>query len=76
MARRLVSKRAEKFTEQVDGWNANYPVGTPVTVTRDDGDKLETATRSIAWTLYGGTAVIMVDGIAGAYLLERTAPRL
>ncbi len=53
----------------VEEWE-NVPEGTPVTVRKDDGTILETKTRSIPWLL-GGVAVIMVEGIAGGYALER-----
>lgn len=52
----------------------NVPEGTPVVVTRDDGSKLETRTRSPAWLLGEHTAVVMVEGISGAYLLDRIDP--
>lgn len=54
-----------------DGFNAACPVGTRVSVQRDDGSTTYTATRSEAWILGGHTPVVMVKGIAGAYLLER-----
>ncbi len=47
------------------------PAGTRVRVTRDDGTTLDTRTRSAAYTLGDGTAVILVEGIVGAYALER-----
>ncbi len=53
------------------------PVGTLVIVTKDLGEQFETKTRSIPWMLgassrgAGHTAVIMVEGISGGYLLER-----
>jgi hypothetical protein len=58
----------------VNHWNQNYPVGTPVIVTRDNGEKLETVTRSEAWQLGSGQAVISVKGISGCYSLHRVAP--
>ena len=54
-----------------DEWNAKYPVGTPVTVypgTRDDAP-LYTYTRSEAWTLGHGAAVVSVEGYIGGILL-------
>lgn len=55
----------------VDEWNANWNVGQRVRVTLDDGSVIETETRSEAELLGGHTAVIWVDGIAGAYRLDR-----
>ena len=55
----------------VDDWNAKYPIGTEVQVTLDLGEILDTKTRSIAWCLGHGAAIIKVEGISGGYLLER-----
>lgn len=65
------SKRSVKQT--ADSWNKKYPVGTAVVVIRDNGDKLETVTRSEAWELCG-SPVVMVKGISGGYALERMVP--
>ena len=58
----------------VEHWNARRPVGQPVTVLKDDGTSVVTKTRSPAWALPSGPAVVMVDGIAGGYLLTRVQP--
>jgi hypothetical protein len=58
----------------VQQWNDRHPVGTEVVVTRDDGTELRTATRSEAWTLGGGQAVVKVAGISGGYSLDRVRP--
>ncbi len=55
----------------IDKWNSKYPIGTAVTVTKDNGEVVTTKTRSVAWLLSSHTAVISVEGIAGGYLLER-----
>lgn len=55
-------------------WNEEHAIGTPVIVTRDNGEELRTKTRSAAWVLSGHSAVIMVDGISGCYALERVRP--
>lgn len=68
------SESASRQYERVAQWNARYPVGTAVTVERDNGACERTATRSEAWMLSGHTAVVMVDGIAGCYLLSRITP--
>lgn len=47
------------------------PAGTRVRVTRDDGSVLDTRTRSDAYALGDGTAVVLVEGIVGAHALER-----
>ncbi len=59
----------------VDAWNALHPVGTPVTVRRDNGFILYTETRSVAWLLSNGDAVVQVQGISGCYKLDRVQPR-
>jgi hypothetical protein len=51
-----------------------WPIGTTVTVTKDDGTTLATATRSAPWKLCG-TWVVMVDGISGGYALARVIER-
>jgi hypothetical protein len=51
-----------------------WPIGTPVTVTKDHGDQVDTATRSAPWKL-GDTWVILVEGISGGYALARVAER-
>jgi hypothetical protein len=55
----------------VSDWNDRYPVGTQVTVEMDSGEIRATKTRSSAWLLSGHTAVIMLEGITGGYLLSR-----
>lgn len=52
-------------------FNAAYPVGTPVAafpITRDE-QPLLTVTRSAAWELGHGAAVVAVDGYAGGIAL-------
>jgi hypothetical protein len=68
-------KKKNNCQELVNRWNEKYPEGTPVIVTRDNGDKLETVTRSEAWELCG-SAVVMVKDISGGYALERCAPNI
>lgn len=57
--------------KEVQAWNDKYPVGQQVEVRKDLGEIEETRTRSEAWVLSGHTAVIMLEGISGAYLLNR-----
>lgn len=51
-----------------------WPIGTAVTVTKDDLSTVETNTRSSPWRL-GDTWVILVDGISGGYALARVVER-
>ena len=50
--------------------SADDPIGTSVIVTRDDGSKLHTVTRSEQWEV-SGHPVVKVDGIVGCYLVSR-----
>ena len=54
----------------VEEWK-DVPEGTPVIVTKDRGEQVPTTTRSIPFLLGGHTACIMLEGISGAYSLER-----
>lgn len=67
-------KKAEvsRQSAMVDEWR-DVPLGTAVVVTKDDGSKVSTRTRSGPWMLGGHTAVIMVEGLAGCYSLERVS---
>lgn len=57
---------------QVTDWNTAHPLpGTSVIVKLDDGTELATRTRSEAYVLSGHSAVIMLDGVSGAYSLNR-----
>lgn len=64
--RGLTKKQAEDLVAK---WN-KVPQGTRVVVRRDDRSETHTKIRSKAW-LVGGVPVILVDGISGAYALER-----
>ncbi len=68
----MTDKRTEVKTE-VHLWNRTYPVGMPVEVTRDNGEKFLTCTRERA-VLRGDQAVVWVDRIRGYYLLSRVRP--
>ncbi len=56
---------------EAEAFNRENPIGTPVSVRRDDGSVTRTVTRSRAWVLAGVCPVVLVDGIRGAYLLSR-----
>ncbi|MBP2230784.1 hypothetical protein J2847_004093 [Azospirillum agricola] len=59
---------------QVEAWNADHPIGSPVVVRLDTGETRHTITRSSAYVLSGHSAVIFLDGIRGCYLLDRVRP--
>lgn len=51
-----------------------WPIGHPVTVTQDDGSRIDTYTRSAPWQL-NATWVILLAGFAGCYALARVTER-
>jgi hypothetical protein len=65
-------KRQRQLLEE---WK--HPEGTRCVVRLDDGTERATVTRSRAWMLgassshEGHTAVVLLDGISGAYMLSR-----
>ncbi len=63
-----------RLQQACDAFNAKYPVGTPVYLLKDNGDVVETATRSAAQILSGHSAVIWLEDVSGCYLLERVRP--
>ncbi|QCO07422.1 hypothetical protein [Azospirillum argentinense] len=60
-----------QLAAQVETWNSQNPVGTKVVVRCDDGTSHITVTTSEAWVLSGHSAVILLKGISGCYLLNR-----
>ena len=52
-------------------WNATVPVGTPVIRVDDRGHLHHCTTRSRAWVLPSGTAIVKVTGVTGGYDLSR-----
>lgn len=57
--------------QQIDEWNEIFPVGSPCWVRHDDGSEHTHHTRSPAWLLGSGHAVVKVDGFSGGYDLDR-----
>ena len=57
--------------QQIDEWNEIFPVGSPCWVRYDDGSEHPHHTRSQAWLLGSGHAVVKVDGFRGGYDLDR-----
>lgn len=52
-------------------WNSLNPVGSPCDLIQNDGTMLRTKTRSVAWNLGHGQAVVLVEGKTGGWELER-----
>jgi len=69
MLRGKLPRELKAQADLVRNWT--LPIGTPVDVHQGNGSMLRTKTRSEAWLLGGHTAVIHVDGLEGAYVLER-----
>lgn len=59
--------------------NAEYApllaVGTPVIVTKDSGDKVESVVRQAPWQTGSGHWIVSIEGIAGGYAVERVKLR-
>lgn len=51
------------------------PGGTPVTVTKDDGTRIDTVTIGKPYRLDSGIPVVHLEGIGGCYSLARVALR-
>lgn len=62
---------------KLDLWeqNTSLPVGSAVIVHMDDGSKWHTKTRSLPWQLGHGQWVVMLEGKAGGYSLDRVQPQ-
>lgn len=67
--------RPEDVLNAVTEFNEANPVGTAVNVRKDNGDIFRTVTRSAAWVMGGHTAMVLVEGISGGYMLERVTPQ-
>jgi hypothetical protein len=55
----------------VEAFNENHPVGSKVTVIKDDASKFDSTVKQPAQMLGGHTPVVWVEGIVGCYLLSR-----
>ncbi len=66
--------RKESQEQSAQDWNNRHRIGVAVTVTRDDGSKVNTVTKSDAYLLGHGQAVILLEGISGCYALDRVGP--
>lgn len=56
--------------QQVEAFNIEHPVGSPVTVHMDRGGILDTTVRYPAQVLSGHTPVVWLNGISGCYALS------
>lgn len=60
-----------KHQRTCDDWNAAQPIGSPVWLTKDSGERVQTKTRSEAYICDAGYPVIFLEGVSGYYLLDR-----
>lgn len=56
---------------KADEFNKSFPVGSDVIYTDDFGKEHKTKTRSEAWTLGHGDAVVCIEGKSGGYDIQR-----
>lgn len=68
------SPSIDALRRQRDDFNSRHAVGTSVRVKKDNGDIVDTTTRSAAELLQEHSVVIWLEGIAGCYLLDRVTP--
>jgi hypothetical protein len=64
-------KSKQKLSDICQDWNTTVPVGTPCKVNMDDGTARILVTRSEAWVMGGHSAMVMLEGISGAFKLDR-----
>lgn len=69
-----MNKNSLKEAAAVKRWNENHFIGERVSVLVDDRSTIQTITKSDAWLMRGHSAMILVDGIVGAYSLGRVKP--
>ncbi len=67
----MYNRRSSKARRVCAEWNAAQPVGSKVWLTKDDGQRIETTTRSEAYVCDAGYPVIFLEGVRGYYLLDR-----
>ncbi|MEG6552271.1 hypothetical protein V6C53_18740 [Desulfocurvibacter africanus] len=70
MSKREIKQQA-KEQSLCEAWNASHPVGTVVSILRDNGNTTQTRTVSEAQVLNGHTAMVWLEGISGCYALKR-----
>lgn len=73
----VTPEQHETMQAAVDWWNRDNPVGTPVDFWPGfrEGPGRRTVTRSVAWVMPSGSAVVMVEGYAGAIALTHVDVR-
>lgn len=74
-ARQQLVREVNAARAAAHAWNDAHPIGTEVNQRLDDGTIRVTRTRSVAWALSSGDAVVQVEGQSGGYLLSRIEAR-
>lgn len=60
------------YTEQqVKDWNEKHPVGSECILALDSGQFIDTKTRTVAWLLPFGAAVVSVEEKSGGWDIGR-----
>lgn len=57
--------------QELDDWNDIFKPGHPCLLRLDNGQEVQTKTRSQAWLLGHGMAVVSVEGKSGGWDIDR-----
>jgi hypothetical protein len=68
---REISHRSGDNQMNAEDFNKKFPIGSDVIYTDDFGNEHKTKTRSDAWTLGSGHAVVCLEGRSGGYDINR-----
>lgn len=69
-----MNESIEVMQSKIEVFNQKHPVGSPVIVIKDLGEKMKTRVKFPAEILNGHTPVVWLEGISGCYLLNRVIP--
>lgn len=64
-----------ELEKQVERFNYDYQVGSPVTAGLGDGKELDTITASNAWIRSDNLVVVMLKGVPGSVQITRITSR-
>lgn len=71
----MASKRNKEEAYKVAAaWNKAHPMGSRVALYKDDGQVMDTNTRSLALVTPENVPVIFVERVSGYYALDRVKP--
>jgi hypothetical protein len=66
-----MNRKQKRAQAACDRWNAANPIGTEVSLKRDNGQIEKTETTSVAYVSNAGYPVIHLENVSGYYLLDR-----